>query len=143
VSRGAGPLRLICRFLEYVPEEELLTVPRGLRGIYVLYRHEAPRGRGLKSHFNVVYVGIARRGGIRARIRSHRKTKKAKWTHFSIFEVWPDISDAEVSELEGLFRHIFRRDAVASSLNKQRGYKALRKQPKIERVVPRQRKQSS
>ena len=125
-------LRLVRQYVEYVPIDQVLKVPRDLRGIYVLYRHEPARRRQGKHHYNVVYVGMARQGGIRWRLRSHRKTKKAKWTHFSIFEVWPNISDGEVAELEGLFRHVFRHDAVASSLNKQRGYKALRKQPKIQ-----------
>lgn len=125
------PLRLIQRFVEYVPSADVLRVPRNLRGIYVLYQREKPRDRHKRDHYNVVYVGMARQGGIRRRLRRHRKKKIAKWTHFSIFEVWPNISDGEISELEGLFRHLFRYDAIASSLNKQRGYKALRKQPKI------------
>ena len=125
------PLRLIQRYVEYVPLADVLRVPRNLRGIYVLYQQEKPRGKQKSDHYNVVYVGMARQGGIRRRLRSHRKRKRAKWTHFSIFEVWPNISDGEIAELEGLFRHLFRYDAVASSLNRQRGYKALRKQPKI------------
>lgn len=125
------PLRLIQRCREYVLEADVLRVPRNLRGIYVLYQQEKPRGNQKKDHYNVVYVGMARQGGIRRRLRRHRKKKRAKWTHFSIFEVWPNISDGEIAELEGLFRHLFRYDAVASSLNKQRGYKALRKQPKV------------
>jgi len=126
------PLRLVRQFIEYVPIDKVLLVPRDLRGIYVLYKREDPRQRDTKEHYNVVYVGMARKGGIRWRLRSHRKSKRKKWTHFSVFEVWPNISDSEVAELEGLFRHLYRRDSVASSLNKQRGYKALRQQPKIE-----------
>ena len=125
------PLRLIQRYIEYVPQADVLCVPRNLRGIYVLYRREKARGNQKRDHYNVVYVGMARQGGIRPRLRSHSKRKKAKWTHFSIFEVWPNISDGEIAELEGLFRHLFRYDAIASGLNKQRGYRALRKQPKV------------
>jgi hypothetical protein len=125
------PLRLIQRYIEYVPQADVLRVPRNLRGIYVLYLREKPRGKQKREHYNVVYVGMARQGGIRRRLRSHSKRKKANWTHFSIFEVWPNVSHGEIAELEGLFRHLFRYDAIASSLNKQRGYKALRKQPKI------------
>jgi hypothetical protein len=125
------PLRLIQSYVEYVPLADVLRVPGNLRGIYVLYLRKKPRGNQKRDHYNVVYVGMARQGGIRRRLRSHRKRKRAKWTHFSIFAVWPNISDGEIAELEGLFRHLFRYDAIASSLNKQRGYKALRKQPRI------------
>ena len=125
------PLRLIQRYVEYVPVADVPSVPRNLRGIYVLYQQEKRRGNQKRGHYNVVYVGMARQGGIRRRLRSHSKKKRAKWSHFSIFEVWPNISDGEIAELEGLFRHLFRYDAVASGLNKQRGYKLLRKQPKI------------
>lgn len=131
MATSAPPLRLIQRHVEYVPIADVLRVPRNLRGIYVLYLREKPRGNRKRDHYNVVYVGMARQGGIRRRLRSHRKRKSARWTHFSIFEVWPNISDGEIAELEGLFRHLFRYDAIASSLNKQRGYKALRKQPNI------------
>jgi hypothetical protein len=53
--------------------------------------------------------------------RSKRKGKL--WTHFSIFEVWDNIRDEEVTELEGLFRHIYRKDPAANALNIQRGFK--------------------
>ncbi len=53
--------------------------------------------------------------------RSKRKGKL--WTHFSAFEVWGNIRDEEVAELEGLFRHIYRKDSAASALNIQRGFK--------------------
>ncbi|GAF97179.1 unnamed protein product, partial [marine sediment metagenome] len=32
------------------------------------------------------------------------------WTHFSIFEVWENITENEIKELEGLFRQIYRKD---------------------------------
>jgi hypothetical protein len=49
------------------------------------------------------------------------------WTHFSVFEVWPNVRDDEVGELEGLFRHLYKLDAAANKLNKQRGYKPIHK----------------
>ena len=58
---------------------------------------------------------------------ARRHTKRDLWSHFSAFEVWDNIRDEEITELEGLFRHIYRRDAHAMALNKQRGYKALKK----------------
>lgn len=69
---------------------------------------------------------MASKGGIRARLKSHRRRKAGSWTHFSVFEVWDNIRDEEVRELEGLFRHLYRYDSQASPLNTARGYKALR-----------------
>jgi len=43
-----------------------------------------------------------------------------------VFEVWDNIRDEEVAELEGLFRHIYRRDSAANRLNIQRGFKKAR-----------------
>jgi hypothetical protein len=76
----------------------------------------------------VVYVGMARgdKATMKRRLRSHSR-KKAGWTHFSIFEVWENISKNEIEELEGLFRHIYRSDTRANRLNVQRGYKKLKK----------------
>ena len=122
-------LRLIRRCAEYLPQEQSPQVPGGLRGVYVLYRQTRKR-RSKKDQYDVVYVGLGRtgqRGGIRSRLRSHRRTKKGLWTHFSIFEVWGNIRDEEIRELEGLFRHIYKRDSQASPLNVARGFKPLRK----------------
>jgi hypothetical protein len=63
------------------------------------------------------------------RLRSHKKAKRKvdEWTHFSVLEVWDNVTDEEISELEGLARHLYRYDPTASTLNIQRGYKALGK----------------
>jgi hypothetical protein len=53
------------------------------------------------------------------------KEKSKYWTHFSVFEVWDNISDAEIEELEGLFRHFYKRDSKANKLNKQKGYQKM------------------
>jgi len=119
-----SPLRLIKRCVEYITEEEILRFPRGLRGIYVLYRYR-PR----VDAYDVVYVGMTnagKRGGIRARLRSHKKKKAGLWSHCSVFEVWDNIRDEEIVELEGLFRHIYRYDSKANELNAQRGFKKLK-----------------
>src|SRR6266516_3492967 len=124
-----SPLRLIKRCAEYLPEDQVPHVHGGLRGVYVLYRQTRNR-RSKKGHFDVVYVGLGgtgERGGIRSRLRSHRRTKRGLWTHFSIFEVWNNIRDEEIRELEGLFRHIYKRDSQASPLNVARGFKPLRR----------------
>jgi len=118
-------LRLVKRSAEFIQKEKASSLPRRLRGIYVLYKHR--RGsRGDK--YDVLYVGMAttgRRGGMRGRLLSHAKSKRKRnlWTHFSAFEVWDNIRDEEVAELEGLFRHIYRNDSKANSLNIQRGFK--------------------
>ena len=118
-----SPLRLIKRCAEYISISELNLLPLGLRGIYVLYKFR-PRIK----NYDVVYVGMTTggKGGIRGRLKSHRRKKVGLWTHCSIFEVWNNIRDDEISELEGLFRHIYKNDSRANMLNKQRGFKKLR-----------------
>jgi hypothetical protein len=124
---------LVERCAEFRPKESVRQLPRRLRGIYVLYKCGEPRGKGSKETYNVLYVGMAtapgRRGGLRERLISHANSKrKGKlWSHFSAYQVWDNIRDEEVRELEGLFRHIYRRDASANSLNIQKGFKKLRR----------------
>jgi len=126
-----SPLRLVMRSGEFIPKEKLKDLPRGLRGIYVLYNSEPNPRNPKRPKYNVLYVGMAsvgRRGGIRGRLFSHSRSKRkgSEWSHFSVFEVWDNIRDEEVVELEGLFRHIYRRDATANRLNIQRSYRPLR-----------------
>lgn len=119
-----SPLRLIKRCAEYISLGDVDRLPRGLRGIYVLYRYR----RKVKK-YDVVYVGMTHaggRGGIRSRLIRHRQRKAGLWSHCSIYEVWDNIREDEVAELEGLFRHIYRRDSRANKLNKQKGYRKLR-----------------
>jgi hypothetical protein len=77
--------------------------------------------------YDLVYVGMARgkESGIRGRLSSHNKRKRDLWSHFSAYEVWDNVREEEVEELEGLFRHLFRYDSNANSLNIQKGYKKL------------------
>ena len=122
-------LRLIRRSFELAPQSEVLHVPYGTRGMYVLYRGYRSRSaadRG-KQHFDVVYVGIAAGStiGVRGRLQAHRRHKGEAWTHFSVFEVHENIRDDEVLELEGLFRHIYRYDARANRLNVAKRYAPL------------------
>jgi hypothetical protein len=111
-------LRLIKRSAEFVDIADVPKVPRHRRGLYVLYNQVTVGG---KQHFDVVYVGLARIG-IRGRLASHAKTKHREWTHFSAFEVWDNVRDEEIVELEGLFRHLYRRDSRANGLNKQKKF---------------------
>jgi hypothetical protein len=121
-----SPMRLIRRCIEYQPADAVFKVPPKLRGVYVLYRQEPASGRRKTDRYQVVYVGMATTGSIRSRLKVHRRRKVRLWTHFSVYEVWDNIRDDEIAELEGLFRHIYRLDPVASELNKQRGFKPIR-----------------
>ena len=119
---ASSELRLIKHALEYRPKEDINLVPMKTRGIYALYQKAHD-----KENYDLVYIGMARglQTGIRKRLISHMKNKPGLWSHFSIFEVWDNIREDEVEELEGLFRHLFKKDAKANSLNKQKGYKKL------------------
>lgn len=119
-----SPLRLIKKCSEYIPIEDVSVLPWGIRGIYVLYKK-----RKILNKFDVVYVGMTtagETGGVRGRLRKHRLYKEGLWTHFSVYEVWDNIRDDEIKELEGLFRHIYKHDSKANRLNMQRGYKKIR-----------------
>jgi hypothetical protein len=104
---------------------EVEKVPRGTRGIYALLKIEGRRKeptRGTK--FDVVYIGMSRTG-IRGRLRDHVVRKSGLWTHFSVYAVWPNITDEEIRELEGLFRAIYRKDTRANSIAVQKGFAEL------------------
>ena len=115
-------LRLIKNSVEYCTRKEIGEVPAYTRGIYVLYKY----GHHFDS-YNVVYVGMAggERSGVKGRLKSHLAIKRDHWTHFSVYEVWDNIREEEIRELEGLFRHLYRYDHKANKLNKQRGFKKL------------------
>ena len=115
-------LRLIQRCAEFMPRTDYQRLPAYRRGIYVLYRKRPARRSKLR--YDVLYVGMAD-SSMRRRLRSHARHKEA-WTHFSAYEVWPNITKEEIRELEGLFRHLYRYDGRASVLNVQRGFKAVK-----------------
>jgi hypothetical protein len=120
-----APLRLIRRCFEFAPQEASVDVPAATRGIYVLYRRRRPlRGDDAGRRFDVVYIGLANTS-VRRRLRDHIRHKGDEWTHFSVYEVWDNIRQDEIVELEGLFRHIYRFDAHANRLNLAKGYKQL------------------
>jgi hypothetical protein len=131
VKARVSTLRLFRRRQEFVPVDDIDDLPRGMRGVYVLYRHR-PKIR----RFDVVDVGMAAEGGIRPRLRSHRTKKQGLWTHCSVFEVWENITPTEVRELEGIFRHIYRRDSRAARLNMQRSFGRMKK---LDLILPRKR----
>jgi len=116
-----SPLRLIEKCAEFKGQEEICLLPKGVRGIYVLYNKRPD------EVYDVVYVGMAAVGGIRGRLNSHKRKKAGLWSHFSVFKVWDNIRNEEIRELEGLFRYLYRRDSKANKLNKQKGFRAMRK----------------
>jgi hypothetical protein len=116
-------LKLIKRCTGFWKAKRYKDVPRFTRGLYALFRKIG------KKRLDVVYIGMAggEKAGIRSRLRSHYKRKAGLWTHFSIFEVWDNITEGEVRELEGIVRHIYRKDKRANSLAKQKGFRKLRR----------------
>ena len=115
-------MKWVKRCAEFKDKEDRRLMPRGTRGIYALLKYR-PRAR----KYDVVYVWMAggAKGSIRGRLRSHAQRKGNLWTHFSIFEVWENVYEKEVAELEGLFRHIYRCDSRANKLNRQKSFKKL------------------
>ncbi len=121
-------LRLIKRCAEFISKDKLDKVPHKTRGIYVLYQGDD--GKTKTARHDVVYVGMAgaAKSGIHGRLKAHASSKRKQnlWSHFSFFEVWHDVKESEVRELEGIIRHIYRRDRRANILNTQKGFNALR-----------------
>lgn len=118
-------LKLIKRCAEFIENKMKLIklIPPNTRGIYTLLKYQRKTGR-----YDVVYVGMAGglgKGGIRSRLKTHRRRKGGLWTHFSVFEVWDNIREEEIRELEGILRHIYRADTRANRLAKQRSFKKL------------------
>lgn len=114
-------MRFIKSALEYRHIDEVSVVPRGVRGIYALYRK---RGKT----YDLVYVGMSGRdanGRIKSRLTRHKRNKVNSWTHFSYYEVWDNITELEIRELEGLFRQLYRFSVNSNSLNRQQTHKPL------------------
>ncbi len=58
-------------------------------------------------------------------MKKHLVHKDGLWSHFSVFEVWDNIREEEIRELEGILRHIYRKDARANRLAVQKSFKKL------------------
>ncbi|AJW93729.1 GIY-YIG nuclease family protein (plasmid) [Burkholderia gladioli pv. gladioli] len=124
------PLRLIERKKELISIDDIDSIPKGLRGIYVLYRTiESLKPKTPYRH--VVYVGMSA-SGIKGRLRAHRKHKRDLWDICSIFVVWPNVREDEIRELEGILRHIYRFDPNAQQLNTQGRYIKLTNSPSVD-----------
>ena len=100
-------------------------LPRGMRGIYVLYKYR-PRIR----RYDVVYVGMAGKAEF-GRDCVPPQEEEGPLDPLLVFEVWDNITHAEVKELEGIFRHIYRRDSRAAKLNVQRTFAKMKRLPPI------------
>lgn len=128
--KRVDPLRLIEQQRELISQDEIDALPKGLRGIYVLYCTDAS-DNPKKPNRSVVYVGMSA-SGIKGRLRAHRKHKGDLWDTCSVFAVWPNISQGEIRELEGILRHIYRFDPSAQQLNSQGRYQKLTNTKKLE-----------
>jgi len=119
-------LRLVRHWAENLEQTEIGKIPEGTRGIYALLQKQQKKAETGKDKYDVVYIGMSTTG-IRKRLRSHaaNPNKAGLWSHFSIYSVWPNITDQEVKELEGLFRSIYRRDSKANRLAVQKRYAPL------------------
>jgi hypothetical protein len=117
-------MRLVRICAEFRPSSEIGKVPNRTRGIYVLLQQ--PKSN--PTVYNVVYIGMSKRG-VKARLNAHKRSKKKSglWTHFSVYSVWPTVTDDDVTELEGLFRAIYRRDSTANGIAVAKGFQWLKR----------------
>ena len=116
--------RFIKRMAEYVPKSQWANVPDNTRGIYALLRKSVANRRVL---FDVVYVGMSagKKAGMYSRLKVH--LNRIAWTHFTVFEVHDNITEQEIREIEGLFRHMYRKDSGANKFNRQLRHKPFEK----------------
>jgi len=121
-----SPLRLIKGRIEFITQLEINRLPKNIRGIYALFEGEPEQKK-----FNVKYVGMSTTS-VRGRLKRHRKKKGSLWSHCSIFQVWDNVRDEEIKELEGILRHIYRFDEIANKLNEMKSFKAVKKTLKID-----------
>lgn len=116
-------LRFFKRCAEFLERDKIKDIPRNTRGIYSLMIKN-------KDIYETVYIGMASgpKAGMRGRILSHSKSKRKNanknttWTHFSIYEVFENISIQEIKELEGLLRHLYRKSDISNPLNMHRRF---------------------
>ena len=98
--------------------ERFKEIPPYTRGIYILFREAG-------EHMNVVYVGVATAEGSGARSRITDHIRKKDFTHFSVYEVFENIAEQQIKELEGLFLQIYATDEHANVLNVVKSYSPL------------------
>jgi hypothetical protein len=114
---------LVKRCGQWLEKSEYNQLPKGIRGIYALHAKKT------NERFDVVYIGMAHsRRGIKSRLAAHVRSKRKgpQWTHFSLFEVWDNLSQQEIRGLEGLVHEIYAKDTHANKLGKQRRAREIR-----------------
>ena len=49
-------------------------------------------------------MSAGKRFGIKGRLRSHVRSKRKgdEWTHFSVFQVWDNVTDQEIAEARAI-----------------------------------------
>jgi hypothetical protein len=128
-----SPLRIIKRWRRYESRGVWKYLPKNTRGVYVLYKEQnqsiSKRRTGKDKIVHVVYIGIA--GGIGGRLRSHHRSKKKDWTHYSFFEVHDNIRSDEIRELESFLLAIFCHDPRIELENQRYGSQRLRNLRKV------------
>ena len=75
-------------------------------------------------------MAAGKTSGMYSRFHNHVKSKRLRWTHFTVFEVHDNITHDEIAELEGLFRHMYRKDSRANKYNRQLCHKPFHS-PKV------------
>lgn len=104
-------LRMVQWCAEFLPKTEIKHISYKARGIYALYKKSA------RNKYDVLYIGIADKS-IKNRLYDHLRSKRMRlWTHFSIYVIWPNISEDEIREFEGLLLQIFRKDSQVRLFN--------------------------
>ncbi len=118
------------RCAEEIERNKLKDIRPKTRGIYFLLLQDKTN----KNKYKTLYIGKAGgdKAGMHGRLNSHKKSKRKNkpdtdnWTHFSIYEVWDNITNNQITEIEGFIRHIYRKDKEVNSLNQQRGFRKMR-----------------
>ena len=126
----SSPHSMFRNSFEFFNAKRRIEVPLKTRGIYVLYMTSGDKMKeSSRDKMKVVYVGMSagEKTGIRGRLNDHYKaeSKVDRWTHFSVFEVWPNVPAQQIEELEGLLRQIYSRDKEAIKLGKQKKHAPL------------------
>jgi len=129
---AVSELKLIKRCVEFCEIEEISNIPSNTRGIYVLFKHRKKIDRATRTwndRYDVVYIGMAggARTGAYGRLNSHRKSKKGEWTHFSIFEVWDNITESRGGGVGRPISPYLSKRHKANRLNEQRSFKKLKR----------------
>lgn len=104
-----SPCYLFSRSVEFCEIEQLDMMLPYMKGIYVLYQCYDD------GHMEVVYIGVGlgKANGIKGQLMIHRDQQPNVWSHFSVFEVWDNITKKQIKELAGFFRHVYRQAPYA------------------------------